>query len=56
MLMDNKQYLESIAKDTRAAGTPKKGLFGLDLNIPPVVKKLLIGVGIALVLIIIVLI
>ena len=54
MLMDNKQYLESIAKDTRAAGTPKKGLFGLDLNIPPVAKKLLIGVGIALVLIIIV--
>ena len=54
MLMDNKQYLESIAKDTRAAGTPKKGLFGLGLNIPPVAKKLLIGVGIALVLIIIV--
>ena len=54
MLMDNKQYLESIAKDTRAAGTPKKGLFGLDLNIPPVAKKLLVGVGIALVLIIIV--
>ena len=52
--MDNKEYLESIAKDTRSVGTPKKGLFGLDFNFPPVLKKVLIGVGIFLVVLIII--
>lgn len=50
--MDNKSYLESIAKDTRSAGIVKPGLFSF--NIPPVVKKILIGVGIALGLLIII--
>ncbi|MBQ3326064.1 hypothetical protein IJG79_02890 [Candidatus Saccharibacteria bacterium] len=53
--MDNKEYLESIAKDTRSAGPAKTGAFSIgSLTIPPVFKKILLGIGIALVVLLIV--
>ncbi len=39
--MDNKEYLEKIAKETRSTGKPKKKLFGLELS--PTMIKVLIG-------------
>ncbi len=52
--MDNKQYLDTIAKDTRSASSPKKSLFGLDSIKSPLAKKILLGAGVAIILIMII--
>ncbi|MBQ3352521.1 hypothetical protein IJG91_02620 [Candidatus Saccharibacteria bacterium] len=41
--MNNKDYLEKIAADTRTGKPKAKGLLGTIANLPPTTKKLLLG-------------
>ncbi|MBQ8984505.1 hypothetical protein IJ098_01450, partial [Candidatus Saccharibacteria bacterium] len=45
--MNNKDYLEQIAADTRTGKPKGKGLLNTIKNLPPTTKKLLIGGAIA---------
>ncbi len=52
--MNNKDYLEKIAKDTRTGKPQKKGFLGAITTLPATTKKLIIGGAIAVVVVMII--